>query len=263
MAPDFYISEMLLAIDIGNTSTAIGIFDGKDLIADFRIASAGNLTTDEAGLFVTSLFNHHIKPDVAKINRVTLCSVVPRLTDVYSKMSEKYLRCNPLVISAALKLPIKIDYPKPREIGADRLANSVAGYDRYPEAQIIVDLGTATTFDVVSGEGAYIGGVIAPGPITAGANLAQKAARLFEVRPQKPKSPVGKSTAEAIRSGLYWGTIGQIDYIIDRIFEVLGGKVRVLATGGEADIFTADSRYLDEYIPTLTIEGIRLITDYQ
>jgi len=254
---------MLLAIDIGNTTTVIGVFDDEKLTAHFRVASALNLTSDEAGLFVSSLFRHHIKTDLKQIDRVALCSVVPRLTDVYAKMSQVYFEVKPLIISSNIKLPVKIDYPKPSEIGADRLANAAAGYQLCKSALIVVDLGTATTFDVVSEDGAYIGGIITPGPQTAGANLAEKAARLFEVRPLKPLTAIGKSTAQAIKSGLYWGTIGQIDTILEKIFAELGGPVKVIVTGGEARTFISDSRYMSDYVPTLTLEGIRLIANSQ
>ncbi len=253
---------MLLTIDIGNTDTVVGIFDGEKLISHFRVSSAPNLTVDEAGLFVSSLFNHHIEAKLSQVKRVSICSVVPRLTGVYEKMAAKYFGVEPFTVSSRVRLPFGIDYIDPTEVGADRLANTAAGFARYKKALIVVDLGTAITFDVVSENGDYLGGIIAPGPQTAGANLSKKAARLFEVRGEKPDRIIGKTTAEAIKSGLYYGAIGLIDNILEKIFESLGFQPVVVATGGEVDIYAADSKYITDVIPTLTLEGIRIITDY-
>ncbi|MFW9770371.1 MAG: type III pantothenate kinase [Candidatus Thorarchaeota archaeon] len=252
---------MLLAIDIGNTNTVVGVFDGKTLLAHFRVTSQPLLTVDEAGLFVSSLFSRHITASIDQVSEVAICSVVPPLTGVYKKMAQRYFSVDPIIISPALKLPVTIDYPEPSEIGADRLANAAAGYDRLGKALIVVDLGTATTFDIVSEKGEYIGGVIAPGSQAAGGNLARKAARLFEVGVEKPGRIIGKSTSDAIKSGLFYGTIGVIDHILELIFDELGEKPTVLATGGEAETYCRESKYIEEIIPTLTLEGIRLIAE--
>lgn len=252
---------MLIAIDIGNTNTVVGVFDGETLLSHFRVTSQTQMTVDEAGLFVTSLFDRHIDAEAGRVSRVAVCSVVPTLTGVYERMARKYFQVEPIVVSARSKLPIGIDYPEPSEIGADRLANAAAGYHRVGKALVVVDLGTAINFDVVSDKGAYIGGVIAPGTQAAGANLAKKAARLFEVRSEKPHRAIGKSTAEALKSGLFYGTVGVIDHILERIFDELGGRTAVIGTGGDAEIYSKESKYVDEVVPTLTLEGIRLIAD--
>lgn len=252
---------MLLAVDIGNTNTVVGVFDGEKLLSHFRVTSPPRLTVDEAGLFVSSLFNRHIDADLGHVSNVAICSVVPPLTEVYEKMARKYFKVEPITISAGLKLPINIDYPNPSEIGADRLANAAAGYRQLGKALVVVDMGTAITFDVVSEKGDYLGGIIAPGTQAAGTSLAKKAARLFEVRAEKPDRVIGKTTAGAIKSGLYHGTIGIIDHILELIFEELGQKAAVIATGGEAEGFCHESKYIKEIIPALTLEGIRLIAD--
>ncbi|MEE9443526.1 MAG: type III pantothenate kinase [candidate division Zixibacteria bacterium] len=252
---------MLLAIDIGNINTVLGVFENENLIEDFRVASALNLTVDEAGLFISSLFHHHIDAELSQVKRVAICSVVPHLTDICGKMIIKYFNLDPLIISSRINLPFKIDYPKPEEIGADRLANAAAGFARFKTGLIVVDLGTATTFDVISEDGSYIGGIIAPGPQTAGANLAKMAAQLFEVDIAKPDTVIGKSTAHAIKSGLHFGTVGMIDYIVEKIFEETGKKCKVVATGGAANSYIADSKYLSEHLPTLTLEGIKIIAN--
>jgi type III pantothenate kinase len=254
---------MLLAIDIGNTNTVVGVFDEDKLVTHFRGASALDQTVDEAGFFVSSLFNHHIKADSSQVTRIAICSVVPHLTGVYEKMSRKYFEVNPLTINSQISLPFAIEYPDPTEIGADRLANVAAGYARYKKALIVVDLGTAVTFDVISETGAYLGGVIAPGPVTAGANLAHRAARLFEVGNEKPDRVIGKTTAGAIKSGLFYGTLGMIDTILEKLFEESGQKSIVIATGGDAETFVTDSKYIVESVPTLTLEGIKIIADFQ
>jgi type III pantothenate kinase len=252
---------MLLAIDIGNTDTVVGVFDGDKLVSHFRVSSELRLTVDEAGLFVSSLFNHHLDAEAGQVTQMAICSVVPNLTEVYEKMARKYFNVEPLTVGPNIKLPITIDYPNPSEIGADRLANAAAGYNRLKKAVIVVDLGTAITFDVVSDKGEYIGGIIAPGTQAAGASLARKAARLFEVRVEKPDRIIGKSTAEALKSGFYYGAVGIIDHILELIFDELGHKTAVLGTGGEAVIYCGESKYVTEVIPTLTLEGIRLIAE--
>jgi type III pantothenate kinase len=252
---------MLIAIDIGNTNTVVGVFDGDTLVSHFRVTSQARMTVDEAGLFITSLFNRHIEAGARSVSDVAVCSVVPTLTGVYEQMTREYFEVEPIVVSARSKLPIGIDYPEPSEIGADRLANAAAGYHRIGKALVVVDLGTAINFDVVSDKGAYIGGVIAPGTQAAGSNLARKAAQLFEVRSEKPNRVIGKSTAEALKSGLFYGTVGVIDDILERIFAELGGQTAVIGTGGDAEIYCRESKFVGEVVPTLTLEGIRLIAD--
>lgn len=257
-----YIPTMLLAIDIGNTDSVIGVFDNGQLLRNFRVASAINLTVDEAGLFVSSLFRHHIKVDPQKVDRVAICSVVPHLTDIYERMAASYFDASVLTISDHIKLPFQVKIDKPGEIGADRLANAAAGFDICKKSCIIVDIGTATTFDVVSDTGDYIGGVIAPGPQTAGANLAEKAARLFEVRIEKPDRVIGTNTAGALKSGLFYGTIGMTDYLIEKIKTEMAGDPDIIGTGGYAARFAEVSRFVQKIVPTLTLEGIRIISDH-
>ena len=256
-----YINIMLLAIDIGNTDTVVGIFDQDRLVSHFRMSSAPKLTVDEAGLFVSSLFNHHLMAKPTEVSRAAICSVVPRLTVLYERIIKNYFNLAPLIISSSVNLPFEIDYPDPAEIGADRLANAAAGFARLKSALVVVDVSTAITFDIISNDGRYCGGIITPGPQTAGANLAQKAARLFEVRLTKPVRVVGKSTAQAIQSGMYYGTIGLIDNTLEKIFGETGETCPVIGTGGDVEVFAEDSKYISEIIPALTLEGIKIIAD--
>jgi type III pantothenate kinase len=252
---------MLLAVDIGNTNTVVGVFDQFDLKGHFRVASAGNLTSDEAGMFLTGLLQ---RMDISSsvIDRVVIASVVPNLTPVYEMTSQKYFQSVPVIVSAHVNLPITVEISQPDEVGADRLANSAAAYAEHGGPLIVVDFGTATTFDVVNETGAYVGGVIIPGPETSMAELARKAARLFEVRIEPPDSVVGKSTAGALKSGLFHGLVGQVDHIIEKIIAETGfASPAIIATGGSVSGIDQHSRYIAGIDPVLTLKGLRLIAD--
>jgi len=252
---------MLLAIDIGNTDTVIGIFDGKKLLDHFRIASRDNLTVDECGFFITGIIERF--NGKAKIDRIVMASVVPRLTPVYLKMWKKYIGVEPIVVGHEIKLPIKIGYDNPAAVGADRIANAVGGFVTFGGPIVIVDFGTTTNFDVVDGAGVYLGGVLAPGPVTSGAELAKRAAKLFEVGVEAPPTVIGRNTADSIKAGLFYGTVGQVDYLVELIARELEAKPKVIATGGLASEFAKYSRYIEETYPTLTLDGLRIIADYQ
>jgi len=252
---------MLLAIDIGNTDTVVGIFDGEKLLDHFRISSRHTLTVDECGFFITGILER--LNGEAKIDRVVMASVVPRLTPVYLKMWKKYVGVEPLVVGYKLKLPIKIGYDDPAAVGADRIANAVGGYTAFGGPIVIVDFGTTTNFDVVDVDGVYLGGVLAPGPVTSGAELAKRAAKLFEVGVEPPPTVIGRNTADSIKAGLFYGTVGQVDYLVELIAKELGSKPKVIATGGLAAEFEKHSRFIEGTYPTLTLDGLRLIADYQ
>jgi len=253
---------MLLAIDIGNSNTVVGAFDDSNLINHFRLASNHGFTVDECGFFVLGLLEKlELKP--AQVDRVIIASVVPRLTPVFQGMSQKYLSVEPIIVSSKIKLPIKIAYEDPSAVGADRIANAVAGFSKFGGPIIIVDFGTTTNFDVINDLGSYLGGAIAPGPETSAQELASRAARLFEVTVEKPKSVVGRNTANSIKSGLFFGTIGQVDHIIKLLRDELGGAARVIATGGLAEQFIPYCRYIESAHPVLTLEGLKIIADLQ
>ena len=251
---------MLLVIDIGNTHTVLGIYDEEELKEYFRVDSNHALTVDECGLLVKQLFGEY-----NKIKDVIICSVVPPLTLIYEEMSEKFLKVDPMVVSSDLPLGIKILYDDPKTVGADRLANAVAVYEIYGGPAIVVDFGTATTFDVISGNGEYLGGAIAPGIETSSLNLFQRASQLFKVSLEKPKKAIGKNTEESLRSGIILGAVGQIDEIVKRIKKELSEnfqsqkKPKVIATGGLANLIAKESKTIEEVNPTLTLEGLRRI----
>jgi type III pantothenate kinase len=252
---------VLLAIDIGNTNIVIGVFDRIKLIAHVRLPTRPDSTADEAGFLVVAALER-IKVKSDDITDVVVGSVVPRLTVVFGETVPQLFGCNAIVVSHRVKLPVTIAIDQPEQVGADRIANAAAGYHKFGGPIIIVDFGTATTFDVVNEKGAYLGGVITPGPETSMAELARKAARLFDVRIEAPEQVVGKSTAAALKSGLFYGTVGQVDYIIDRIIEETGFKrCHVVATGGLAEGIEKESRHVKLIEPTLTLEGLRLISE--
>ena len=251
---------MLLAIDIGNTHTVLGIFHKEKITEYFRVTSNHALTVDECGILIKQLF-----PDYRKVKDVIICSVVPPLTPIYQEMSKKLLKLDPILVHCNLPLGIKILYDDPSQVGADRIANAVAAYQIYGGPTIIVDLGTATTFDVISEKGEYLGGAIAPGIETSSLNLFQRAAQLFKVSLEKPHRSIGKNTEESLRAGIIFGSVGQIDEMVNRIKEELKNeykikkKPKVIATGGLADLIAKESKTIEKVEPTLTLEGLRRI----
>jgi type III pantothenate kinase len=251
---------MLLAIDIGNTHTVLGLYDGKKIKEYFRVASNHALTVDECGILIKQLFQEY-----KKIKDVIICSVVPPLTPIYADMSKKFLKVDTVVVSSDLPLGIKILYDDPKTVGADRLANAVAVHEIYGGPAIVVDLGTATTFDVISEKGDYLGGAIAPGIETSSLNLFKKASQLFKVSLERPKKAIGTNTEESLRSGIIFGAVGQIDEIVYRIKKELSmnsqsqKKPKVIATGGLASLVAKESKTIEQVNPTLTLEGLRRI----
>ncbi len=250
---------MLLVIDIGNTNIVVGLCKEDMLNDHIRLSSKGDITYDEAGFFITNWLQH-MNITNEEIDEVIIASVVPSLTNIMETTSRKFFGCMPTVVSAGMTLPIKIEIDNPDEIGADRICNAVAGYKKYGSPSVIIDFGTATTFDVIGKDGSYIGGIIIPGPETSMAELAKKAARLFEVRIEPPEKIVGKSTVQALQSGLFYGTVGQVDYIIEKIIDETGfTSPIIIATGGLAKGIGKYSKHIKRVDATLTLDGLRLI----
>jgi len=249
---------MLIGIDIGNTNTAVGIFVKNLLKNYYRVSSNHFLTADECWILIQQLIGE-IKTD--KIEGVIIASVVPALTSVYQEMSIKYLHSDPIIVSPKLPLGIKILYDDPEQVGADRIANAVAAFELYGGPIIIVDLGTATTFDVVSKKGEYLGGAISPGIETSSANLFKKTALLPKVEFKKPKKVIGTSTQESLKSGIIFGAVSQIDGIVSRIEKELRQKVKVIATGGLAELISKESKTIKKVDLTLTLQGLKIIYD--
>jgi type III pantothenate kinase len=247
----------LLAVDIGNTHTVVGLFFGEEITTTFRFASSPRLTVDECYLLVNlALREAGCSP---LFDGGAICSVVPQLTGTYEAVFARLSREKPVTIGGTLKTGIEIRITKPEQVGADRIANAVAAHQCYGGDLIVVDLGTATTFDVVSREGEYLGGVISAGIATSAERLFEKAAMLPRLDIGMAGPVIGRSTEEAMRSGIYYGTISQIDGLVMRIRKEWSREGKVIATGGYAPLVARDSATIEVVDPELTLKGIRAI----
>ena len=249
---------MLLAVDIGNTNIAFGVFDGGQLRATWRMAADVNQTADEYAALLLNLL-HHQGLEASDIKEVALCCVVPPLLTTFEELCQRYFRLSPLVVGAGVKTGVRIRMDNPREVGADRIVNAAAAHHLYRGPVIIVDLGTATTFDTVSKEGDYLGGAIAPGINTAAEALFTQAAMLPRVELIHPKQAIGTNTIAAMQSGIVFGYVGLVEGVVARIQQELGEKAKVVATGGYAELIAKETAVIDEVNPDLTLVGLRLI----
>jgi type III pantothenate kinase len=253
---------MLLAIDVGNTNIVLGVFEGVQLRTTWRLLTLRERTADEVGLLVVGLIGHeHI--DLAAIDQVVLGSVVPPLTPIMIGMVKRYFGRDPLVVDPRTNAGMPILYERPSEVGADRIANSIAAYEQYGrvrgEPLIVADLGTATTFDAITVKGEYLGGVICPGPQIAADALFQRAARLPRVDVQKPKTVIGRTTVHAIEAGLFYGYLGMVEGLVRRISDELGGRPISIATGGLAPLIVPETKVFHAMEPDITLQGLRII----
>jgi len=249
---------MLLVIDIGNTDTTLGVFDGEELRATWHVATEIHRRADEnAGLLLNLLHYQHL--DTSDIKAVALCSVVPPLIATYEELFKRYFHISPLVVGAGVKTGVRIRMDNPKEVGTDRIVNTAAGHHLYGGPLIITDLGTATTFDIVSKEGDYLGGAIAPGIVTATEALFTRAAVLPRVELTRPKGVIGTNTITAMQSGIIFGYVGLIEGMVARIRQELGEKAKVIATGGYAELIAKETSVIEEVNPNLTLVGLRLI----
>jgi len=249
---------MLLAIDIGNSNIVLGVFDGDDLKATWRLATVIHRQADEYGILLLDLFQQQ-KLSPTKIKGVTLCSVVPPLVPTFQELCQKYLNTLPLVVEAGVKTGVRICLDNPREVGADRVVNTVAAHHIYGKPVIVIDFGTATTFDVISKEGDYLGGAIAPGINSASEALFARTAMLPRIELTRPKQVIGRNTISAMQSGIIFGYIGLIEGMIQRIERELGSKAKVIATGGYAQFIAQSIPAIDKIDPDLSLMGLRLI----
>ncbi len=249
---------MLLAVDVGNTQTVLGLFDGPELVHHWRIATEAQRTADEIAALVDRLLELR-DLESEDLEAVCLSSTVPVLVREYERLAAEYAKAPLLVVGPGIKtgMPIRID--DPREVGPDRVVNAVAARERYGAPCIVVDFGTATTFDAVSAQGEYVGGVIAPGIETSMDALFARAARLVKVDFLPPPGAIGKNTVHALQSGFVFGFAGQADGIVERMREELGAAARVVATGGLGSLVAPHSRTIELVDPWLTLEGLRLI----
>ena len=251
----------LLAVDVGNTNTVLGVWRGKELVRSWRLTTRRDATSDEIALSIRGLFAAGPAPEPLGPMRVIVASVVPSLRFSLRQALRQILDRDPLFIEPGIRTGMPILYDSPQEVGADRIVNAVAAFDRMGGPCIVVDFGTATTFDVVTVKGEYSGGVIVPGISISAEALFEKAARLWRVEIRRPERVVGKTTASSIQSGLYFGYLSLVDGMIDRISAEVGGKLRVIATGGLAELFGGGSTRIEEIDPLLTLTGLRLIDE--
>lgn len=252
---------MILALDAGNTHIVIGIFSGETLIFKCRISTDTTATEDEYAATIFNLF-HREKINAKDIKEIIVSSVVPSLTYIFNKFSLKYMDKNALIIGPGIKTGLSVKFENPKEIGADRIANSVAAINLYGSPAIIVDFGTATTFDIINAQQEYIGGIIAPGILMSIQLLHTKTAKLPEVEVEQCSYVVGKNTTQSIKSGIFHGYLSMIDGIIEKILkeqEFATENTFTISTGGLGNLFMENSRYLKCYAPHLTLDGLRII----
>ncbi len=249
---------MLLAIDVGNTEVTLGLFDGRRLARSFRLSSETRRTTDELVLTLSQIFPE-LERGPGNSHAAVIASVVPTATGGYLEAARKLCGGEPLEVSASIDGGVTIEYRDPGSMGADRIANAAAAIELHGAPVIVVDFGTATTFDVIVKERRYLGGVIAPGIVTGAEHLIRRAARLsaFELKP--PPQVVGRSTEESLQSGVYYGAVGQVDAIVRRIAAEERIKPRVIATGGLASMIAEHSETIEKVDPDLTLHGLRII----
>ena len=253
---------MLLAIDVGNTNTVLGVFDGSTLLQSWRLATRRERTADELGLLVDGLFAH-ARIDKSRIHGIILGSVVPPLTGTTRAMVERYFGLKALTIEPGTKTGMPILYDNPAEVGADRIVNGIAAYEQFGKASarplIVVDFGTATTLDAITSKGEYLGGAICPGVEISADALFRRAARLPRIDVRKPARVIGRTTVGAMEAGLFYGYVSMVEGLVRRMSDELGGNALSVATGGLADVIAPETALIHHVAPDLTLQGLRIV----
>lgn len=249
---------MLLCIDIGNTNIVLGLYRGEELAAYWRIATDHQRLADEYAILLIELFGHR-GYGVGDVDGIAIASVVPPLTGTFISLSKDYFGCNPLVLDAGVRTGVRIRYDNPRDVGADRVANAVAAHRLYGGPVCVVDFGTATIFDAVSAGGDYLGGAIAPGIVIAMEALFARTAKLPRTDLTRPPKAIGSNNMQAIQSGILFGYVGLVEGMVARFRQELGPEMKVIATGGLADVIAQETDVIQFVDPWITLKGLRLI----
>lgn len=250
---------MILVIDVGNTNITFGVYDNEEMIATFRIMSKTPRTSDEFGMIITELIAKQ-GVDKAAIDGVIVASVVPNIMHSLLSSIEKYFHIKPLVVGPGIKTGIKVDTPNPREIGPDRIVDAVAAYEKYGGPVMVIDFGTATTYDLVGADGSFSVGITAPGIRISAKALWEDTAKLPEIEIVMPKSILANETIWSMQAGLMYGQVGQTEYIIKQVKKETGfDDLKVIATGGLGRLISSETKTIDVYDPELTLEGLRII----
>jgi type III pantothenate kinase len=249
---------MLLTIDVGNTNTVLGVFESANLLAQWRLTTSRTQTVDEYGILTLNLFTLW-KVDPASIDGMIISSVVPPLNSTLAEMAQRYFHQTALFVEPGIRTGMPVKYDNPQEVGADRIVNAVAAFEKYGGPCIVVDFGTAITFDSISPRGEYMGGAIAPGLGISAEALFTRAARLPRVDIRDPGKVVGTNTVASMQSGLYYGSVDMVDGILARMKREVDGNPRIIATGGQSSLLAKGSRYIELADDSLTLEGLRII----
>jgi type III pantothenate kinase len=249
---------MLLVIDVGNTNTVLGLYDGKELVHDWRIRTVTDHTVDEYGALILNLLKN-CRISSKTIKDIIISCVVPPMLNILEPLCQKYFSIVPLIVGPGIKTGMPIFYDNPREVGADRIVNAVAAYEKHRRALIIVDFGTATTFDYISQKGEYMGGCIAPGIMISCEALFERAAKLPRVELTKPRFVITKDTVSGMQAGIMYGYAGLVDGIVERMKAETASSPLVLATGGLSRVIAREAKQIDEVDELLTLEGLNII----
>jgi len=249
---------MIFVMDVGNTQTTVALFGGKELLHSWRLSTARHRTQDEWGALLQSLFHFH-DLRLEEVEGVAISSVVPPADFPLRQMCRRYFHTDPLFVAPGIKTGIHILYDSPADVGADRIVNAVAAYALYPAPAIVVDFGTATTFDMLGEGGNYLGGVIAPGVAISAEALFERAAKLPKVEIARPRKVIGKSTVASMQSGFYWGYVGLVEGVLRKMKREHPGVRTVVATGGLAPILVGDCPSIEQVNENLTLEGLRIL----
>jgi len=249
---------MLLVIDVGNTDTVLGVYDGDALVHDWRIRTKADHTVDEYGILIYNLYNAS-RISSRAVQDIIISCVVPPMLNILEPLCQRYFNVTPMIVGPGIKTGMPIFYDNPKEVGADRIVNAVACYHKYKRSLIIVDFGTATTFDYISAQGEYLGGCISPGIMISTEALFQRTAKLPRVELTKPKNIIAKDTVSSMQAGIMYGYAGLVDGIVGRMKIEAGSDPLVVATGGLATVIAPQTTSIDAVEKMLTLEGLRLI----